>query len=134
MNHISDLESCAKGSIISWRGSAMRDLVRIPLEGGGAVAVEAAPELQLEGPVKAGRITDAVSELPQTLREFLDPVRSMAQTVLEQLRQAGPAEAEVEFGVNLSAKAGAVITSGEGAVHLKVRVLWKHGEPAEGAQ
>ncbi|MFF4756859.1 ISAs1 family transposase [Streptomyces sp. NPDC002514] len=40
---------------------------------------------------------------------------------------------EVEFGVNLSAKAGAVITSGETAVHLKVRVVWESGDSAPDA-
>ncbi|MCE0446642.1 hypothetical protein LT493_24525 [Streptomyces tricolor] len=100
-----------------------RVLARLPLEGGGAILleeVEGAP--QIDGPVKAGRVGDAVRELPRTLQQSLIPVRETARAVLDQLRQAGPREVEVEFGVNLSAKAGAVITAGETAVHLKVRV------------
>lgn len=84
--------------------------------------VEAPPNLA--GPVKAGRVTDAVRELPSTLQHALIPVRDTARAVLEQLRQAGPNEVEVEFGVDLSAEAGAVITKTAAAVHLKVRVLW----------
>lgn len=110
----------------------MSSFARMPLDGGGAILFEATAEP--EGPVKAGRVSEAVRELPQTLQASLAPVRETAQTVLEQLRQAGPDEVEVEFGVNLSAKAGAVITNGEAAVHLKVRVLWKNGEPAEVAR
>ncbi len=111
----------------------MQGLVRMPLEGGGVVLFEAAPELG--GPVKAGRVADAVQELPQTLQEALVPVRETARSVLEQLRQAGPEEVEVEFGVSLSAQAGAaVIAKGQGAVHLKVRVLWKNGTSVEDAR
>lgn len=106
----------------------MQNFARMPLEGGGAILFEAAPELG--GPVKAGRVAEAVRELPQTLQETLVPVQETARSVLEQLRQVGPDEVEVEFGVNLSAQAGAVITKGEGAVHLKVRVLWQNGNPA----
>ncbi|MEU0970796.1 CU044_2847 family protein [Streptomyces sp. NPDC005917] len=98
----------------------------MPLEGGGTVLFEAAPEV--DGPVKAGRVREAIRELPQTLQDALAPVRETARTVVDQLRQAGPDEVEVEFGVNLSAQAGAVITKGEAAVHLKVRVLWHSGE------
>ncbi|TWV53737.1 hypothetical protein FRZ03_08545 [Streptomyces misionensis] len=104
---------------------------QVPLEGGGTILFEAVPESgapEPGGPVKAGRVSDAVRELPHTMQEALVPVRETARAVLEQLRQAGPEEVEVEFGVNLSAQVGAaVITKGEGAVHLKVRVLWKNG-------
>ncbi|MFF7705612.1 CU044_2847 family protein [Streptomyces lydicus] len=106
----------------------------MPLEGGGAILleeVEGAPEF--DGPVKAGRVGDAVRELPGTLQQSLVPVREMARSVLDQLRQAGSREVEVEFGVNLSAKAGAVITAGETAVHLKVRVVWESGGSGQGA-
>ncbi len=113
----------------------MAALARMPLEGGGAILFEDVDGLSgSEGPVKAGRLgerfADAVHELPGTLQDSLAPVRETARAVLDQLRAAGPHEAEVEFGVNLSAKAGAVITGGEAAVHLKVRLVWKR-EPAE---
>lgn len=110
----------------------MQSFARMRLEGGGAILFEAAPELG--GPVKAGRVTDAIRELPQTLQDSLVPVRETARTVLEQLRQAGPDEVEVDFGVNLSSQAGAVIIKGDTAVHLKVRMLWKKGEPDQGTQ
>ncbi|MEV7907557.1 CU044_2847 family protein [Streptomyces anulatus] len=107
----------------------MQELVRMPLEGGGAILFEAAPNL--DGPVKAGRVADAMRELPQTLQDVLVPVRETARAVLEQLREAGPDEAEVEFGVDLSSQAGAVIIKSDAAVHLKVRLLWKKDESTE---
>ncbi|MFD7283738.1 CU044_2847 family protein [Streptomyces sp. NPDC059862] len=108
-----------------------QSLARIPLEGGGAVLFETVPEF--EGPVKAGRVADAVRELPQTLQQALGPVRDAARATLDQLRQAGPDEIEVEFGLDLSAQAGAVITRGESAVHMKVRVLWKRPDLSDDA-
>ncbi|MFF8940647.1 CU044_2847 family protein [Streptomyces paradoxus] len=81
--------------------------------------------------MKAGRIGDAVRDLPHTLQQMLDPVRDAAAVVLDQLRQASPDEVEVEFGVDLSAQAGAVIAKGESAVHFKVRVLWQRAASPE---
>ncbi|MET9790750.1 CU044_2847 family protein [Streptomyces canus] len=104
----------------------MRSLARIPLEGGGSVLVEA-PEVT-EGPVKTGRIGDAIREMPVTLQVALRPVTEMARAVLDQLRQIGPDEVEVEFGVDLAAQVGAVIARSEAGFHLKIRVLWEHGE------
>jgi hypothetical protein len=112
-------------------GGLMAELVRMPLDGGGAILLEntgadarAADRDEPTGPVKAGRVGDSVRELPRTVRESLAPVRETARAVLDELREAGPQTVEVEFGVNLSAKAGVVITGGETAVHLKVRLVW----------
>ena len=109
----------------------MRSLARIPLEGGGSVLVEA-PEVT-EGPVKAGRIGEAIREMPVTLQAAMGPVTEMARAVLDQLRQIGPDEVEVEFGVDLAAQAGAVIARSEAGFHLKIRVLWERGESDQDA-
>ncbi|MFJ8536422.1 CU044_2847 family protein [Streptomyces sp. NPDC093591] len=106
----------------------MQGLLRVPLEDGGTILFEAVPTTPAgsSGPVKAGRIADGIRELPRTLQESLVPVRDTARAVLEQLREAGPDEVEVEFGVNLATEAGAVITKTGAGVHLKVRVLWQN--------
>ncbi|MFJ8506351.1 CU044_2847 family protein [Streptomyces avermitilis] len=110
----------------------MHGLAKIPVEGGEVMLFEITPgwEEVPQGPVKAGRVADAARELPRTLQETLAPVRDTARTVVEELRRAGPDEVEVEFGVNLSAQVGAVITKGETACHLKVRMLWKREGPS----
>jgi Trypsin-co-occurring domain 1 len=102
----------------------MRSLARLPLEGGGSILFEA-PEIS-DGPVKAGRVSEAIHELPQTLQQSLGPVTDMARAALEQLRKAGPDEVEIEFGVDLAAQAGAVIAKSEAGCHLRVTVTW-HG-------
>ncbi|MCW7944397.1 hypothetical protein AAW14_20780 [Streptomyces hygroscopicus] len=93
------------------------------LEDGGSVLVEAPSGA--DGPVKAGRLGDAIQDLPLSLQAALRPVTDTARTVLRQLREAGPEELEVEFGVDLSCQAGALITRGEAACHLKVRATWR---------
>ncbi|MFD4314841.1 CU044_2847 family protein [Streptomyces sp. NPDC058548] len=99
-----------------------QQLARIPLDGGGSVLVEATDSAL--GPVKAGRIGDAIRDLPVGLSTALEPVTDLARTVLTRLRDAGPAELEVEFGVDLSTEAGLVITKTEANCHLTVRMVW----------
>jgi Trypsin-co-occurring domain 1 len=80
------------------------------------------------GPVKAGRVSDAIQELPASLQASLAPVKDAARAVLDQLREAGPGEVEVEFGVDLAVQAGAVITKSEAGCHLRVKLTWKNDE------
>ncbi|MER5502992.1 CU044_2847 family protein [Streptomyces sp. NPDC002561] len=111
----------------------MTTSVRLPLEGGGAILLEGTGEAVPTtgaGPVKAGRAGDALRELPRTLQQSLEPVREAAQAVMTQLRAAGPQSVTVEFGVNLAAKAGAIITSTAATAHLKVTLVWDGHEEA----
>lgn len=110
----------------------MGGVVRIPLEDGGSALLEVLDDGAdaVGGPVKAGRLGDLVEELPAGLRTVLQPVTAASRILLEQLRQAQPDELEVEFGVNLAGRAGAVITSTEASCHLKVRLQWNGaGQP-----
>ncbi|MFE2174423.1 CU044_2847 family protein [Kitasatospora sp. NPDC059462] len=101
-------------------------LARVPLEGGGSILIEAAdPEV---GPVKAGRLGEAIRDLPTGLSTALEPVTDLARTVLRRLRDAGPAEVEVEFGVDLATEAGVVITRTAANCHLTVRMVWRGDE------
>ncbi|MGW4645538.1 CU044_2847 family protein [Kitasatospora sp. NPDC004289] len=104
----------------------MAQLARIALDGGGSILVEAADTAV--GPVKASRIGDSIRELPTTLSAALGPVTGMARTVLTHLREAGPSEVEVEFGVDLSTEAGVVISKTAANCHLTVRMTWSKDE------
>ncbi|MFD8889135.1 MULTISPECIES: CU044_2847 family protein [unclassified Streptomyces] len=101
----------------------MADLARIPLDGGGYVLIEA--PAGPDGPVKAGRLSDAIRDMPGSLQEALKPVTAAAHATLEQVRKAAPDEVTVEFGVDLAVEAGAVITRTGAHCHLKVTVKWK---------
>ncbi|WP_454320775.1 CU044_2847 family protein [Streptomyces phaeoluteigriseus] len=103
----------------------MAPLTRIPLDGGGFLLVEQ-PAVG-DGPVKAGRMGDAVREFPGTLQAALEPVTEAARATLNQLRKARPDEITVEFGVDLALEAGAVITKSQASCHLKVTMAWTSG-------
>ncbi|MBT2453078.1 hypothetical protein J7F03_39875 [Streptomyces sp. ISL-43] len=100
----------------------MAPLARIPLEGGGYILVEGSAALT--GPVQAGRLGNAVHDLPVSLQGALEPVTLAARATLDQLRKAGPDEIAVEFGVDLAVEAGAVITKTQANCHLKVTMTW----------
>ena len=113
----------------------MAPLTRIPLDGGGSVLVEQ-PGLPDGGPVKAGRVGDAVRDLPVALGDALEPVTQAAHAALAQLRKARPDEITIEFGVDLACEAGAVITKSQAGCHLNVTVAWKgdgSGHPPQDA-
>jgi hypothetical protein len=99
-------------------------LTRIPLDGGGCILVEQ-PAAAWEGPVKAGRVGEAVRELPMTLQGALEPVTEAARATLDQLRKASPDQITIEFGVDLAFEAGAVITKSQASCHLRVSVSWQ---------
>ncbi|MFJ1666292.1 CU044_2847 family protein [Streptomyces bottropensis] len=101
----------------------MAPLTRIALDDGGYLLVE--QSAMGDGPVKAGRVGDAVRELPGTLQGALEPVTEAARATLDQLRKARPDEITVEFGVDLAMEAGAVITKSQASCHLKVTMAWK---------
>jgi hypothetical protein len=104
--------------------AVLAPVTRLPLDGGGCILVEEPADV-LEGPVKAGRLNEAIGELPRTLQEALAPVTEAARATLDQLRKARPDEIAVEFGVDLAAQAGAVITKSQASCHLKVIMSWK---------
>ncbi|MGW2251158.1 CU044_2847 family protein [Kitasatospora sp. NPDC001660] len=107
----------------------MAPLARIPLEGGGFILVEAPGAA--EGPVKAGRVSDAIHDLPGSLQGALEPVAEAARATLDQLRKVGPDGIAVEFGIDLAVEAGAVITKGSANCHLTVTLMWEKNRPGD---
>ncbi|WP_405786553.1 hypothetical protein OG753_40360 [Streptomyces sp. NBC_00029] len=110
----------------------MTHLARISLADGGSLLVEA--PTTTEGPVKAGRLGEAIHELPISLQSALGPVTEAASAVLAQLRKAGPDAITFEFGVDLAFEAGAVITKSSANCHLRVTMAWekKSDDPGTG--
>uniref|UniRef100_A0AAU2HDB8 Trypsin-co-occurring domain-containing protein n=1 Tax=Streptomyces sp. NBC_00060 TaxID=2975636 RepID=A0AAU2HDB8_9ACTN len=96
----------------------------MPLDCGGSILVQADPVEVSAGPVMAGRVSEAIRDLPQSLESVIGPVAGMARAVLDEFRRVRPDGVEVEFGVDLAAQAGAVIAKSEAACHLKVTVTW----------
>lgn len=78
-----------------------------------------------EGPALAAR----------TFEASLGPVRTAAESALRVFRDGdlAPDSVEIEFGVRMTAEAGAVIVKGSGEGHLLVRLSWSPAGPADGS-
>lgn len=116
-------------------GALTHELGALPLEGGGEIVFQVVPgavPVDENGPVKAGRIADAARRVPQTLQQALVPVQDMTRAVVACLREAGPTELEVEFGLDLSGQVGVIVNKGEAAAHLRIKALWRSGPAASG--
>ncbi len=98
----------------------MTTRTEFPLASGGVVVVDT-PDAT--GVAPAGLGLDRASA---TLRNSLGPVIRAASDMMDAFHALPrrPSEIEVEFGVTLDAKFGAVITSGSAAVHLNVTLHW----------
>lgn len=108
----------------------MKRLVEFPLEQGGSVLVEIdeAPA----GPVMRGLGKDRPSVAERTDKTFEEAVTTVvpaARSLLARLRAGDdPAdEISIEFGVQLSAQAGAFIASAAVGATFKVSMTWQHG-------
>lgn len=106
----------------------MSSLIEFPLEDGSSLWVEVS-ETTPRGLTPAGR-GDLPSRASQTFEAALERVRPAAQAVIQKLRSLhdAPDEIEVEFGLKLSAEAGAVIAAGGVEANYKVTLKWKREE------
>jgi hypothetical protein len=102
----------------------MRELLRFPLSDGGEIVVDV--DSQEPGVGRAGRLGDAATRASMTYDQALDGVRRAADATLRQFRQMAsrPDKVEVEFGVRLTAAAGAVISHTGAEAQLTVRLTW----------
>lgn len=100
----------------------MASLVEVPFDDGGYVVVEM--DDAAGGVVKASRTGEVAGRAAQSLESALESVAPAARAVLARVREARPQQVTVEFGVKLSAEAGAVITRTSGECNFKVTLRW----------
>ena len=105
----------------------MPELVRFPLEGGGHVLVEV--EEMAPGPVTRGMgrddaITDRASTTFEEAAASVTPAAQALVTKLKGLHDA-PDEISLEFGVQLSAEAGAFIAKVATEANFRISMSWK---------
>ncbi|MBA2345858.1 MAG: hypothetical protein H0V83_12335 [Rubrobacter sp.] len=112
----------------------MRRLVEFPLEDGDSIFVEV-EDLSLGGGTRRGLSTSAVVERAQTsFEDALEKTRPIASGLIGQLREIGdsaiepPDEIQVEFGLLLSAEAGAVLAAASATANFKVTMTWRKSQ------
>jgi len=106
----------------------MKRLVEFPLEDGGSILVEV-EEAERPGMVPAAtRSAKGVPEkAQQTFEAALEKVRPAAAVIIKKLRALHdqPDEVEVEFGLKMDAKAGAMLAAAGVEANYKVTLTWK---------
>ena len=110
----------------------MKRLVEFPLQEGGTLLVEVdEPEGYAEtttrgGVVKASRPSEIADKAKDTFEDALDKIKPAAQSIIGKLRELhdAPDEIGVEFGIKLSAEAGAFIASAGVEANYKVTLKW----------
>jgi hypothetical protein len=98
--------------------------MRMPLDGGGELQVEVADDQP--GIQRATRIGDTIEAASTSLTAVLEPIREAAVAARRAFQQAAADEIEVEFGVKLTAEAGAILAKSSAEGHLQVRLLWRN--------
>ncbi|GAA2569681.1 CU044_2847 family protein [Streptomyces lienomycini] len=101
----------------------MDGLVEFKTEDGVRVVVEGVEDEDGARLVSRG---DGPARAARTFEESLDGVRAAAASALRVFRDGSlrPDSVELEFGVKLSAEAGAVIAKGSAEGHLVVKLSW----------
>ncbi|KUN83686.1 hypothetical protein AQJ66_17835 [Streptomyces bungoensis] len=105
----------------------MSRLVEFTTEEGAVVVVETADAVTGTRLVSRGEGPSAqTARTFETFEGALDGVRAAAQSALRVFRDGSlrPDSVELEFGVKLSAEAGAVIAKGAAEGQLTVRLSW----------
>jgi len=102
----------------------MTALLQIPLENGASILVEEVQSAPT-GPVRAGRGERVIHETAKTLESYLATVKEACAAVVDQLKGVAADEMSAEFGVTLTAEAGAVIAKTSAECHLTVTLTWK---------
>ncbi|MFJ9863781.1 CU044_2847 family protein [Streptomyces sp. NPDC101165] len=115
----------------------MNRLMEFTTEDGAVVVVEATDGASGTRLVSRGENSGPAAQAARTFEGTLDGVRSAAQSALRVFRDGTlrPDSVELEFGVKLSAEAGAVIAKGAAEGQLVVKLSWssKDARPAAAA-
>ena len=104
----------------------MKRLIEFPVQAGGSVIVEV-DEPAPEGAKRAARRPGEVAEKAKaTFEDAFDKIKPAADLIVAKLRNLhdAPDEIGVEFGVKLSAEAGAFVASAGAEANYKVTLKW----------
>ena len=105
----------------------MKRLIEFPLEDATSLIVEVDEPESTDPLVRAARPSEVVTRVQQTFEEALDKVKPAASIIIQKLRSLhdSPDEIEVEFGLKLTAEAGAVVASAGVEANYKITLKWQ---------
>lgn len=107
----------------------MKQLIEFPLEAGGYILVEVeVEESEFDSElIPATNPQEVIVKAEKSLEYALEKVKPAAESIINKLRGLSdpPDEVEVEFGIKLSAEAGAFVASAGIEANYKVTLNWK---------
>lgn len=111
----------------------MTYLMELPVEDGGYLRVQASVS-DIDGSLELAAMQPGqiVVKARNSVEHALDEIKPAISSVIGKLRSMSPDEMSVEFGLALTAEAGAVITRGSAEVHFLVSMSWKSPDPEAG--
>ncbi len=111
----------------------MRLLVEYAIEGGGSIVVEVDEPGAATGVEHAARLAEIPERAEQTFQEALARVKPAAIVALATVRELAdpPDELAIEFGVKLTAKAGAVIAAAGADANFTLTMTWRRNVPGQ---
>jgi Trypsin-co-occurring domain 1 len=104
----------------------MAQLIEYAVDGGQSIFVQV--EDSAAGPVTRGIGGQSITiRASQTFEDAISRVRPAAEAVVAQLRSlaSAPDEVEIEFGLALSAEAGAFIAAASTEANFKISLTWR---------
>ena len=60
-----------------------------------------------------------------TLEESLEKLKPSLRKIVHLLKELGPDEAEIEFGLKIGGETGVIIAKGTAEVNFTIRMCWK---------
>ena len=104
----------------------MKRLVEFPQEDGTSVVVEIDDSMPEGGVVRAARPGEIAERASQTFEAALSKIKPMAGAIFTTLKDLAqcPEQIQVEFGVKITASAGAVLASAGVEGNYKVTLTW----------
>jgi Trypsin-co-occurring domain 1 len=105
----------------------MKRYVEFSSKQGTSIVVEVEEPQPETGEVRAGRPSAVAAKAKQTLEDSLDVVKPAAEALVDKLKNlaSAPDEVGIEFGIKLSAEAGAFIASASTEANFSVKLTWK---------
>ena len=112
---------------MGYRGTyCVKRLVEFLQEDGTSLVIEVDDPAPDGGVIRAARPGEVAEKASQTFQAALSKIKPMAGaifTTLQDLVQC-PEQIQVEFGVKITASAGAVLASAGAEGHYKVTLMW----------
>ena len=105
----------------------MKRLVEFPLDDGSTIVVEVDEPEPEGGTVRVSRPGELAEKAQVTFEEALNRIRPAAEGIVARLRGLSdpPDQVSVEFGLKLSAQAGAIVAAAGAEANYKISLTWK---------